>query len=39
MEDIRIIAEIGINHGGSAEKARALIQAAANAGVWGIKFQ
>ena len=39
MGNIRIIAEIGINHDGNAEKAHALIQAAANAGVWGIKFQ
>ena len=39
MADIRIIAEIGINHNGSEEVARALIDAAANAGAWGVKFQ
>ena len=35
----RVIAEIGINHNGQPELARALIDAAANAGVYGIKFQ
>ncbi len=35
----RIIAELGINHDGSAEIARTLIEAAARAGAWGIKFQ
>jgi sialic acid synthase SpsE/sugar phosphate isomerase/epimerase len=35
----RIIAEIGINHNGSPDTARALIDAAADAGVWGLKFQ
>ena len=35
----RIIAELGINHQGLETIARALIDAAAHAGVWGIKFQ
>ena len=35
----RIIAELGINHNGSEDVARALIDAAARARVWGIKFQ
>ncbi len=39
MQGIKIIAEIGINHNGEAEHAFALINAAAEAGVWGIKFQ
>ena len=39
MADIRIIAEIGINHNGSEEVARALIDTAAKAGAWGVKFQ
>ncbi|MFD2207952.1 N-acetylneuraminate synthase family protein [Kiloniella antarctica] len=39
MDSIRIIAEIGINHSGSVQIARQLIDAAANAGVWGVKFQ
>jgi sialic acid synthase SpsE/sugar phosphate isomerase/epimerase len=39
MTHPRIIAELGINHNGSEETARTLIDAAANAGVWGIKFQ
>ncbi len=39
MTQARIIAEIGINHNGSADTARALIDAAARAGAWGIKFQ
>ena len=34
-----IIAELGINHDGSEDVARALIDAAAAAGVWGVKFQ
>ena len=37
--DIKIIAEIGINHDGDADKAMALIKAASNSGVWGVKFQ
>ncbi|WP_292363372.1 N-acetylneuraminate synthase family protein, partial [Methylophaga sp. UBA1464] len=37
--DIKIIAEIGINHDGDADKAMDLIKAASNAGVWGVKFQ
>jgi len=39
LTDIRIIAEIGINHNGAEETARALIDAAADAGAWGVKFQ
>lgn len=39
MNTIQIIAEIGINHGGSAEIARELIAAAAAAQVTGVKFQ
>jgi sialic acid synthase SpsE/sugar phosphate isomerase/epimerase len=35
----RIVAELGINHDGSAAVARDLIDAAARAGVWGVKFQ
>lgn len=34
-----LIAEIGINHGGSSQVARQLIASAQNAGVQGIKFQ
>jgi len=36
---IKIIAEIGINHNGDVARALALISAAAESGVWGIKFQ
>lgn len=39
MTHVRIIAEIGINHDGSAAVARQLIDAAVQAGVWGVKFQ
>lgn len=35
----RIIAEIGINHRGSADVARQLVEIAAAAGAWGVKFQ
>lgn len=34
-----VIAELGINHNGSEKQARELIDAAAQAGVWGVKFQ
>lgn len=36
---VSIIAEIGINHNGLPELAKDLIDAAGNAGVYGIKFQ
>ena len=39
MNRIKIIAEIGINHGGSVDTARELINAAAAAHAFGIKFQ
>lgn len=39
MSKIKIIAEIGINHNGEFEQASKLIEAAAESGVWGIKFQ
>ncbi|MEH6627053.1 MAG: N-acetylneuraminate synthase family protein [Motiliproteus sp.] len=39
MKKIKIIAEIGINHDGSIETARKLIQESANAGVSSVKFQ
>ena len=39
MTEARIVAELGINHDGSAAVARDLIDAAAAAGVWGVKFQ
>ena len=39
MNTIKIIAEIGINHGGSEEIARDLIDAAAVARSFGVKFQ
>ncbi len=39
MTKPRIIAELGINHDGSETNARFLIDAAAKAGAWGIKFQ
>lgn len=39
MTQARIVAELGINHDGSADVARGLIDAAAKAGVWGVKFQ
>lgn len=38
-KSIYIIAEIGINHNGDISQALALINAAAESGVWGIKFQ
>jgi sialic acid synthase SpsE len=38
-KNIKIIAEIGINHNGDFEQALSLIQAALDAGVWGVKFQ
>ncbi len=37
--DIRVIAELGINHKGSRQAARKLIDAAAKAGAWAVKFQ
>ncbi|WP_417430156.1 N-acetylneuraminate synthase family protein [Kiloniella sp.] len=36
---MKVIAEIGINHGGDIDVARKLINIAADAGVWGVKFQ
>jgi len=39
IHDVKVIAEIGINHRGSVEIARELIDVAANAGAWGVKFQ
>ncbi len=39
LTSARIIAEIGINHNGMEETARALINAAAASGAWGVKFQ
>ncbi len=37
--NIKIIAEIGINHKGSYEIAKKLIDSAIDSGCWGIKFQ
>lgn len=37
--NIKIIAEIGINHKGSSKLAKKLIDSAADSGCWGIKFQ
>ncbi|MCB2107636.1 MAG: N-acetylneuraminate synthase family protein, partial [Rhodobacteraceae bacterium] len=39
MTPIKIIAELGINHDGSEARARELIDAAATARIWGVKFQ
>lgn len=39
MAEIKIIAEIGINHNGDEKEALGLIKAAHQAGVWGVKFQ
>jgi N-acetylneuraminate synthase len=39
MSSIQVIAEIGINHGGSRDVAKKLISESAAAGVDGIKFQ
>lgn len=39
MSNVRIVAEIGINHNGSVDTAAALIDAAAASGAWGVKFQ
>lgn len=39
QQAIQIIAEVGINHDGSFDIARQLIQAAADASVHGVKFQ
>ena len=36
---VKIIAEIGINHGGNINTARDLIKAAQASGCWGVKFQ
>lgn len=36
---VNIIAEIGINHRGSVDTARRLIDQAANTNCWGVKFQ
>lgn len=36
---MKIIAELGINHRGSAQIAEQLIDIAAKAGAWGAKFQ
>lgn len=36
---MRVIAEIGLNHNGSAELAHGLVDACADAGVWAIKLQ
>ena len=38
-EDIRVIAEIGVNHDGSLDKAIKLIEEAAKCGCHGVKFQ
>lgn len=35
----RVIAEAGVNHNNSVERAIELVHAAADAGAWGIKFQ
>ena len=35
----RVIAEVGLNHGGEIEVAKQLIKQAKDAGCWGIKFQ
>ena len=37
--NIKLIAEIGINHKGSFDIAKKLIDQAAKANCWGIKFQ
>jgi sialic acid synthase SpsE len=39
VKDIKIIAEIGVNHDGSINKARSLIEASAKVGVHAVKFQ
>lgn len=36
---VKLILEIGINHDGNYEKARKLVDLAADVGAWGIKFQ
>ena len=37
--DIKIIAEIGINHFGDLSKAKRLIDSASESCCWGVKFQ
>ena len=39
MYDTKLIAEIGLNHGGSLERAKNLVKLARQSGVWGVKFQ
>ena len=39
MEKVVIIAEVGVNHNGSMEKAKLLIDAAKHAGADYVKFQ
>lgn len=38
-QPMRVIAEIGLNHNGDADLAHRLIEACADAGVWGVKLQ
>lgn len=39
MYHTKLIAEIGLNHGGSLKRAKYLVKLAKQSGVWGVKFQ